>query len=445
MSTTVTTKTGYASRIGGAFRALPSALILFAIGTVLLWWNEGRAVRTQGAIEEAARAVVEMPDPSVRDPAFDGRLVHATALATATAVLSDARFGVEAPAHSLSLASQAEIYQWVETSESKSEKKLGGSVVTTTVYDYRREWCSTPQRSDGFRESGHENRQILPASLWEDKSVVAQDATFGAYRLPESFAGSIGRAEPVILRKTAEETAALQAALFGVAPTPVVPAPEASPRTPAEGESAAPAEGEADAAENEAADAPAPPGTDSAASAVPQKVFLLADGTVYLGLDPSVPAIGDVRITFLAVPESEASLIAQVSGETFVPFVASNGKSFSRVATGVHSAEEMIESARQGNRILSWLLRLGGFFLVFLAFRVLLAPLAVLADVVPFLGSILSFGTGLVSSAAALAWSLLVVAIAWIRFRPLLGAGLLALAAALVAFVFLRKRKQAAG
>jgi hypothetical protein len=434
MTSTVTTKTGYGTRVGGAFKGILAGLVFFAAGTVLLWWNEGRAVRTRDAIEEAAGALVEFADPSVHDAAFEGKLVHACARASANGTLSDARFGVTAPEHALSLSTRSEIYQWVETRESKSEKKLGGSVVTTTVYDYECAWRPLPESSAEFKESGHENTQILPTGVWEGGRIVAKDVSFGAYRLPESFIASLSfaRAELLPVEKTAEEIASLQAALFGVPPTPVAPPadpPAEAAEVPADGAAEAPAAAEA---------------ANPAAPFVPRKVFLLGDGTLYIGLDPSAPAIGDVRVSFAYVPETDASLIARVKGDTFGPFLAANGTPFSRIATGTLAADEMIANARQGNRVTSWLLRLAGWFLLFLAVRMVLAPLAVIGDVVPFIGSILRFGTGLVAFAVATPWALTVIAIAWIRFRPLLGAGLLVLAAAIVAFVFLRKRKQPA-
>ena len=429
MTTTVTTKTGYGTRVGGSFKGMLVGLLFFAAGTALLWWNEGRAVRTGDAIKEAAGALLELPDPSRLEPAFEGKLVHATARASAASTISDARFAVQAPAHALRLDCESEIYQWVETRASESEKKLGGSVVTTTVYDYQRAWRPLPENSDAFKESGHENSQILPAGVWESDRVTAKDVTFGAYRLGENFVSAIGRAEPLPLEKTAEQIAALQSALFGVPPTPAAPAAESA---------AAPLPA------SSAADAPAAEATASAAPVVPQKVFLLGDGSLYLGENPSSPAIGDVRVRFSFVPETDASLIAVVRGDTFTPYLAANGTRFSRIATGTLSAADMIENARQGNRTLAWLLRALAWLLLFLAVRMVLSPLAVIGDVVPFIGSILSFGTGLVAFAVASVWGLIVAAIAWIRFRPLLALSLLALAAALAVALLLRKRRAAA-
>ena len=55
-------------------------------------------------------------------------------------------------------------------------------------------------------------------------------------------------------------------------------------------------------------------------------------------------------------------------------------------------------------------------------------PLSILGSVVPFIGNIIGMGTGLISFVLAGAISLVVVAIAWIVVRPVLGITLLVLA-----------------
>ena len=68
------------------------------------------------------------------------------------------------------------------------------------------------------------------------------------------------------------------------------------------------------------------------------------------------------------------------------------------------------------------------------------APLKVLADVIPLLGSIVGAGTGLVAGLLGTAWSMVIIAIAWIRFRPVLGACLLGAALVLVILLFVKGR-----
>jgi hypothetical protein len=67
----------------------------------------------------------------------------------------------------------------------------------------------------------------------------------------------------------------------------------------------------------------------------------------------------------------------------------------------------------------------------------IMRPLSVLGSVIPFIGSIIGMGTGLVSVVLAGTISLLVIAIAWIAVRPVLGIALLVLVVG--GFIMMRK------
>jgi hypothetical protein len=61
--------------------------LLIIVALVLLWWNEGRAVRAIVGLCEAASQVVEAPDSGPL-PANDRKLVHVIGLATAATNVS---------------------------------------------------------------------------------------------------------------------------------------------------------------------------------------------------------------------------------------------------------------------------------------------------------------------------------------------------------------------
>jgi len=73
-------------------------------------------------------------------------------------------------------------------------------------------------------------------------------------------------------------------------------------------------------------------------------------------------------------------------------------------------------------------------------------PLSVVADVVPFIGSIVGMGTGIVAFALSAPLSLVTIAVAWIFYRPILGVALLVVGIGVFVsiFVMAKKRKQAA-
>ena len=57
----------------------------------------------------------------------------------------------------------------------------------------------------------------------------------------------------------------------------------------------------------------------------------------------------------------------------------------------------MFEMAQSRNRVLAWLLRLGGFLATLFGFSAILAPVRVLADVVPLFGRLVGAGIGFVA------------------------------------------------
>ena len=76
-----TTTVGYGSRVGNSFRVIGSGFLLFLAGTALLWWNEGRAVKTDKMLNEAESKTEELPSIDRIDPEMDGKLVYATGFA----------------------------------------------------------------------------------------------------------------------------------------------------------------------------------------------------------------------------------------------------------------------------------------------------------------------------------------------------------------------------
>ena len=77
---------------------------------------------------------------------------------------------------------------------------------------------------------------------------------------------------------------------------------------------------------------------------------------------------------------------------------------------------------------MTWILRGVGFILMAMGIGMMLKPLSVLASVLPILGDIIGAGTGLIAFLLAGAMSFTTIAIAWIFYRPLLGAALLLVA-----------------
>ena len=117
---------------------------------------------------------------------------------------------------------------------------------------------------------------------------------------------------------------------------------------------------------------------------------------------------------------------------TFENFRASNGYTFSRLEMGKVSIAEMFDDARKENTFMAWVFRIIGAVLIIFGLDIVFTPLSVVFDVIPILGDIVGAGAGLFAFILGLAWSLIVIAVAWLRYRPLIEGGMIAVALALI-------------
>ncbi len=160
----------------------------------------------------------------------------------------------------------------------------------------------------------------------------------------------------------------------------------------------------------------------------------VAGGQIYIGKNPDAPEIGDLRIQYTYAPEQDVSVVAGQMGDSFGAFSVGNGKrSIQILKPGLLDADAMFNAARNENAMLAWLLRALGALCACGGVYLVLRPLSVLGDVVPFIGGIVNFGAGLVALVVGLACSLIVIALAWMFYRPLLGMLLLATSVAALA------------
>lgn len=160
---------------------------------------------------------------------------------------------------------------------------------------------------------------------------------------------------------------------------------------------------------------------------------LRADGGAFLSGDRDNPAIGDLRVRFRTVPLGEVSVIAGLDGSVLVPWTAPGGQEVALIRSGILSADELLAGAYERNALTTWGLRLAGVIAVFVG---TVLALIRLVGIVPLLADLKAQNGKTVALLLALAWSLLVIAAAWLVFRPLVS--LMALVLAVSAFAALR-------
>lgn len=446
MAYTETTTTGYGTRVGNSFKAIGSGFLLFVLGTALLWWNEGRAVKTEKMLDEAGSAYVEMENPNKKDASLEGELICGTAMATTEDSLSDAQFGIGAKA--IALRRTVEYYQWVEHSQTKKEDKLGGKEVTTTTYTYSKHWVSSPVQSSQFHDPAYQNKNTVLTTV-EEAEQYAENVTFGAYKLPESLIHSISSREGMelaiseeLLTQFDKATQAAYERFYGVQKGTQQPAqqPVQQQAIPDSVKALLPDSVKAALDSLQAVNDSINRQMENANNKKDLEYIHQAGNVLYFGRVPGAPEVGDVRVTFEKVVPAKVTVMAVVDGDSFKPFKAKNGKRFETLVMGKKSGDEIIDAAKETNNIILWVLRIIGIMMVIGGLKGIFGFIETILKVVPFIAGIFGWGVGLVCTVIGIAWSLIIIAIAWLFYRPLLGISLLVLAGFLV-WVFAFKGK----
>ena len=371
-SFSVVTSESWFSRIAQSIKSVLFGLLVFVVSFPLLYWNEGRAVRTERSLTEGQGAVVSVPADRV-DPSKEGKLVHTSGPVKTSAPLADDELPVNATA--VKLLRNVEMYQWTEHESRETRKKLGGGSETVTTYDYKKEWAKGHVDSSSFKKAeGHENP---PASPFQSKTFTADPVKVGAFTMSQ------------------EQVAKLS----GAVALPV----------------------------DSSAAGQLPP-------ALKDKVQV-KDGKFYMGQDPSSPQVGDVRISYEVIKPDTVSLVGVQLASTFGSYQAKAGDAILLVEAGTHTAVEMFKTAQEQNTILTWILRGVGFFMMFLGLFMTFRPIAVFADVLPLFGTALSAGIGLFAFLGSAVLAFGTIAVAWVAFRPVLGISLLVVAVAALAWL----------
>jgi hypothetical protein len=159
--------------------------------------------------------------------------------------------------------------------------------------------------------------------------------------------------------------------------------------------------------------------------AAPPSGYQVSGDGFYQGQNPGQPAIGDVRVSFTAVPAQTVSVAAAQASGVLTAYRDQNGFTIALAEPGVVSAETLFHDEKKSQGTLTWILRGVGFVGMLIGFVCMTRPLTMLFAVLPFLESLVGAGVFLVALTLAIPITLLTIAIAWIVHRPLIGGLLL--------------------
>jgi hypothetical protein len=364
---TETEESSWLQRIGQSFAGVIFGVILIIAACVVLFWNEGRAVKTARSLSEGA-GVVQTVAADKLDPANEGKLIHVVGMLAAAGSATDKEFGMKSSG--ARLVRHVEMFQWTEESESDSKKNLGGSETTKTTYKYTRAWMDKPVDSSKFKQrKDHTNPQMT----YRNRNGLAPQIKLGVFSVPDGLLRDFGT----------EET---------------LPA----------------GDDQATALQNKV-----------------NKPVQVADGVLYIGKDPAQPAVGDFKISFGEVRLQTASVVARQAGSTFEPYRTQAGGMVQLISAGQVASADMFKEAQDTNRMWTWIIRGGGVVAMFIGFALLMGPIGMLADVVPVLGDVVRAGTSLIGLLCTAVLAPVVIAVAWFVYRPVVAVGVLVVGAAL--------------
>ena len=285
-----------------------------------------------------------------------------------------------ASAPAIRLKRLVEIYQWKEKKEESKQTKLGGGEETVTTYTYTKAWEDHIEDSSDFKHpEGHQNPERKP---YETVEFDSSDVSVGAFKLSSKLIDQMKDFEPLSIDEQS---------------------------------------------------APLPAGVS--------KKMKLAGGGIYMGSNPDSPEVGDSRIRFQVVKPGPVSVIGLQTGNSFQSFVSPHGETL-MLTDGIKSANEMFAAEASRNATITWILRLCGFIFMWIGFTMLVRPLRVVADVLPFAGELVGFASGAIMLLVAGTISLVTIGIAWLVYRPVLGITLLVMAGGLV-FLIVRAKSRA--
>lgn len=182
-SYTVTSTTGYGSRIGNSLKWIVGWFILLIGWIILLWWNENNFVEQKAALEETESQTVETSADKI-DATLNNGVVYINWETSSTdeTVLRDETFWVES--NDLKLIRKVEMYQWEEEEHTETEDNLGWSQTTTTTYTYNKVWKDYPIDSSKFQKS---SEYVNPQWKYEEETYAKDPILLWAYTLTTAY------------------------------------------------------------------------------------------------------------------------------------------------------------------------------------------------------------------------------------------------------------------
>jgi len=183
---------GAAQAVGGVASAFFGILFIM-LAVPIHWFNEERTVRSEALSARGLEEVISVEAERV-SKANRGRLVHVQGRAKGAAYLQDPQFRDVAVSRCLKLQSTVEVFQWVQTTRTWLE----GGRVRRCQPRFHAEWTTTHQDSLRFRKPSPENPRPPTGLRLGTATHVCPRVELGAFLLTDDMVNSFRRFEPAM-------------------------------------------------------------------------------------------------------------------------------------------------------------------------------------------------------------------------------------------------------
>ena len=409
---TVSSHHSYGSRVGNSLKAILWGIVLVIASIVLLFWNEKNYVEQKAALEEWAAVVQEATINQINSE-LEWQEIHVSGETASNAeALKDDTFWVVTD--NLKLKRTVEMYQWYEDEHESCTDNYWWSEDCETTYTYDTKWSDEHISSNNFYQTtNHEN-----PSTWDYESAerVKEPITLWAYTLANVFVSQLTDYKTINL---SEQNITTPEKYQLIADQKV------QSNDTVEDNNNSYLYGDAQAT------------TSTSAS---NERFHINGDVIYIWLDPSKPAVWDLKITFSSVKPSTVSVVWKQMGSELTSYKVSNWRNINLLSQGNVSAEDMFIEAQKENKMMTWIIRLIGLVLMYCGFAMLFKFIETIAKVLPFLANIIWVWTGIIALWLTLIVWFITIWISWLIVRPIVWICCLIVAAGWI-FLLVKSKK----
>ncbi len=268
--------------------------------------------------------LAQVIDASKIDKEADGKFVSITGKLEVLSEIEDPEFLL--PGKYIGLERGVEMYAWVEEKATEEKEKVGGKTEVITKFNYVKEWTNNPLQASSFEyPEGHMN----PELPYKDQRWYAEEAKVSVYRF-----------SPRTISLPSFEDFELNDKMLRL------------------------------------------PNTESGFLPIKREGNYLYIGEGNL----KQPELGDVRIRYKALIAGKiVTLFGKLNKDYVEAYVHKGKEKFYKLMNGTR--DESIYNLRTQHKMIGWIFRIIGFFMMWIGMGMFFAPIHALLKVIPILSN----------------------------------------------------------